>query len=749
MKTKYPMLLPSMLLLCLPAVWMLAAAADVPPAHRPGCQSRCGDVDIPYPFGMSSQCAIHRGFNITCKLVDGAYRPFKGPFEVTKISVPDAKAWMMLNISWQCYDPKEGRMKWWLLHENFTYTPFRFSPEDNKIFVIGCNTLAYMRGVSYDIGCWSTCFGEEPKNGSCSGAGCCEADIPKNLGYFEAYFNKKYNSTQIWNRSRCSYLVVMEKAAFNYSTTYVASTTFWDENKGRVPAVMNWEVGLHACKNAKNLSSYACISDNSECVDSTDGRGYRCSCKDGYEGNPYVKDGCTDINECLQKTTNRCADTGGICRNTVGNYTCYCPPGKQKMQGICVIPPPPAPVEDRPAIASWVIYVVGASVGAVVLVITVTCAYLIKERRKLQHIKQRYFQQHGGLLLFEEIKSQQGVAFRIFSEAELQEATDRFNEKRVLGHGGHGIVYRGLLKDNVEVAVKKCTSIDAQHKKEFGKEMLILSQINHKNIVKLLGCCLEVEVPMLVYEFIPNGTLFYLIHGNHGRHISLATRMQIAHQSAEALSYLHSSASPPILHGDVKSSNILLDCDYTVKVSDFGASILAPTDESQFVTLVQGTCGYLDPEYMQTCQLTDKSDVYSFGVVLLELLTRKKPLNLEGPEDEKSLSMRFISLMKEDKLEEILDDQIKDNENMEILEEVAELAKQCLEMCGVNRPSMMEVAERLDRLRKLMQHPWAQQDDSEEMECLLGESSTASSEVVNTGNLSIERRVAKSLELGR
>jgi len=392
---------------------------------------------------------------------------------------------------------------------------------------------------------------------------------------------------------------------------------------------------------------------------------------------------------------------------------------------------------------------VGASVGLVVLIVIITGAFWIQQRRKLQHIKQRYFQQHGGMLLFEEIKSQQGsIVFEIFSEAALQEATDRFNEQRVLGHGAHGTVYKGLLKGNVEVAVKRCMSIDEQHKKEFGKEMLILSQINHRNIVKLLGCCLEVQVPMLVYEFIPNGTLFQLIHGNSDRQISLATRVQIAHQSAEALAYLHSWASPPIIHGDVKSSNILIDYDYTAKVSDFGASILAPTDESQFVTLVQGTCGYLDPEYMQTCHLTDKSDVYSFGVVLLELLTRKKPFNLDGREEEKSLAMRFISVAKEGKLEDILDDQLKNNENMGFLDEIADLAKQCLEISGANRPTMREVSERLDRLWKVMQHPWAQQNP-EEMESLLGESCVTSSEIVITGNLSIEKKSARSLASGR
>jgi len=497
-----------------------------------------------------------------------------------------------------------------------------------------------------------------------------------------------------------------------------------------------------------NHSSYACLSNNSHCVGSTNGRGSRCKCADGYEGNPYVKGGCIDINECNNRT-DPCAAIGGVCQNTQGKFTCLCPPGKHETNGVSVAIPPPLPPSTTTSVP-WVIPVVGASVGSLVLVITITCVYLIQERKKLQDIKQRYFQQHGGIQL-EKIKSQQGIAFKVFSEAELQEATDKFNEKRVLGHGGHGTVYKGLLTGNIEVAVKRCMSIDERHRKEFGKEMLILSQINHKNIVKLFGCCLEVEVPMLVYEFIPNGTLFRLIHENHGRQISLATRMQIAHQSAEALAYLHSWASPPILHGDVKSSNILIDCDYTPKVSDFGASILAPTDESQFVTVVQGTCGYLDPEYMQTCQLTDKSDVYSFGVVLLELLTRKKPFNfnLDGPEHEKSLVLRFIYVTKEGKLEDILDDQIMNDESMEVVEEVAELAKQCLEMCGENRPSMREVSERLDRLTKSMQHQWAQQNP-EEIESLLGESSMASSEViVNTGNLSIEKEAARGLQWGR
>jgi serine/threonine protein kinase len=237
------------------------------------------------------------------------------------------------------------------------------------------------------------------------------------------------------------------------------------------------------------------------------------------------------------------------------------------------------------------------------LVIAVTCLYLIRERRMLASIKEKYFRQHGGLLLLEQISSGQGTSFTIFTEAELMEVTDQFDDKNVLGRGGHGTVYKGTLKNGTAVAIKRCISMtDEHHRKEFGKEMIILSQVNHKNIVKLLGCCLEVEVPILVYEFIPNGTLSQFIHGINGggrssTSIPFSTRLRIAHESAMALDCLHSCASPPILHGDVKSSNILLDGNYSAKVSDFGASIVAPTDESQFVTLVQGTCGYLDPEY--------------------------------------------------------------------------------------------------------------------------------------------------------
>ncbi|KAJ4791804.1 Wall-associated kinase family protein [Rhynchospora pubera] len=420
---------------------------------------------------------------------------------------------------------------------------------------------------------------------------------------------------------------------------------------------------------------------------------------------PYLQEGCQDIDECANQ--NQCTKPGR-CHNLPGDYRCVCPFGwriKHTNKRECLLNLP---------------LVTGTCAGIIVLSFLGLGTYAIHEKRKASKVEEKYFNEHGGWILLEKIQSDQGFGFTIFTKQQVELATNNFDSANIVGRGGQGTVYKGNLRDQI-VAIKKCKIVDESKKKEFGKEMIILSQINHKNIVKLIGCCLEVEVPMLIYEFIPNGTLHHHIHGkNQEAHISLSTRLKIAHESAEALAYLHFSASPPIFHGDVKSANILLDQNYIAKVSDFGASILAPTDEAQFVTFVQGTCGYLDLEYMQTCQLTDKSDVYSFGMVLLEILTSKPVIAFGAPEEERCLSSRFFSAMKLKKLHELLDDQIRRNEDMELVQEVALLAKACLNMKGEERPTMKEVADELDRIRRIKQHPWIQECNHDETENLLG-----------------------------
>lgn len=345
----------------------------------------------------------------------------------------------------------------------------------------------------------------------------------------------------------------------------------------------------------------------------------------------------------------------------------------------------------------------------------------LREKR-LAALKQKFFRQNGGLLLQQRIALYKGAAdtTKIFTTEELARATNNYSDSRILGRGGYGIVYKGILPDNRIVAIKKSMILDESQIEQFINEVVILSQVVHRNVVKILGCCLETEVPLLVYEYISNGTLFnHLHHPRCASALSWDARLRIGAETAGALAYLHSAAVTSIVHRDVKSANILLDQNYTAKVSDFGASRLVPLDQAHYTTMVQGTRGYLDPEYFQTGLLTDKSDVYSFGVVLIELLTGKQPYSSRRSEEERTLANYFILAMQRNKLFEILEPRIADEGNRMQLEEIATLAVRCLSLTGEQRPTMREVAEELERARGFQRHPWAQEETDEEMEELL------------------------------
>ncbi|XP_078151190.1 wall-associated receptor kinase 3-like [Carex rostrata] len=697
----------------------------------PGCPESCGGIPIPYPFGIGRNCSLSQEFNVTCRL-SHYYNTTIIPvlsdineldFGILNISLSLGQARVSSpTASRQCYNRTEKNEHWWTYLMNNGDTSFRINSEKNKFTVIGCNTLAYLRlddTTNYSVGCLSSCDSLDTLNkyGSCSGIGCCQTAIPKETNSFYIHFDDRYNNSDVYDFNPCSYATVVEETEFKFRTTYVTTKVLGNFTSSGYyiaktwPMVLDWAIRNTTCDTAlKNKFTYACRSDHSICL-TISGRGYLCNCSNGYEGNPYLDGGCQDINECVNP--NACSKPGK-CHNFEGAYRCSCPIGwrsnhKKSGPGECDLN---------------VALVTGTAAGIAALLFLGVAIYVLLERRKLSKVKEIYFQQHGGWILLEKIKLNQGFGFTIFTKQQVEQATNNFASANILGYGGHGTVYRGTLKDQT-VAIKKCKIVDERKKKEFGKEMLIVSQINHKNIVKILGCCLEVEIPMLVYEFIPNGTLYhYINYKKQGSHISLETRLRIAHESAEALSYLHTLASPPIIHGDVKSANILLDQNYTAKLSDFGASILVPTDEAQFVTLVQGTHGYLDPEYMQSGQLTDKSDVYSFGVVLLEILTSKPVIDFNAPEEKRNLSSRFLSSMEENKMQELLDDEIKnEDDHMQLIKAVAELAKECLSMKREDRPMMKDVAEELLRVSKLKQHPWGQEYNPEETETLLSERS--------------------------
>ncbi|KAL5718330.1 hypothetical protein ACHQM5_011242 [Ranunculus cassubicifolius] len=317
-------------------------------------------------------------------------------------------------------------------------------------------------------------------------------------------------------------------------------------------------------------------------------------------------------------------------------------------------------------------------------------------------LKRKFFIRNGGLLLKKELASgDYGIKkVKIFCQEELKKATDNFSSRRILGRGGFGTVYKGMLHDGRIVAIKKSIHVDKNQTEQFINELVILSQINHKNVVRLFGCCLETAVPLLVYEYISNGTLSDHLHGlDHKSPLAWQTRLQISVEISAALAYLHSSTSIPIYHRDIKSSNILLDGNFKAKVSDFGLSRTVPFEKSHLTTAIQGTFGYLDPEYFHSGQFTEKSDVYGFGIILVELLTGRKPLFFSDSGN-KNLSMHFISSMKDNCLFQVLDSVVQDEASQEEILALAKLAKKCIKPVGKKRPTMKEVTTELERLRR-------------------------------------------------
>ncbi|KAL8162691.1 hypothetical protein V2J09_014180 [Rumex salicifolius] len=367
------------------------------------------------------------------------------------------------------------------------------------------------------------------------------------------------------------------------------------------------------------------------------------------------------------------------CLNKEGGYDCQCPNG-HLGNGICI------------------------GVGSMIVFVILFGMYKLIKRRKETKKREHNFKTNGGLLLQQELSANNGAISRtkIFSRMELEKATDNFNNNRILGRGGQGTVYKGMLTDGTIVAVKKSKKVGENQLAQFINEVVILSHINHRNIVKLHGCCLETDVPLLVYEFVPNGTLYQHIHHPvEDFQMTWKVRFQIALECARAVVYLHSSCSSPIYHRDIKSSNILLDGKYKAKISDFGCSRSISIDKTHVTTCVQGTFGYLDPEFFRSSHFNDKSDVYSFGVVLLELITSKKPVFTNISSEPRGLATDFVQLMENSphQLHGILDTQVLQHCSKEEIEALTKLIEQCLCLYGKQRPTMREVALTLEMIK--------------------------------------------------
>ncbi|XP_050219940.1 wall-associated receptor kinase 2-like [Mercurialis annua] len=672
---------------------VLALSLTVMACSLQDCPTKCGDVEVPYPFGVSDTsaavvypaCARSDYFMLSCNSTEYPPRLYYGKLHVLNISLEEGTFTIATYPSLKCYNESAQTD-----HVNYKMQlgngPFRLSDTRNKLTAIGCDTTAFMSdaGVTYGSGCISYCTESKKLENYCTGIGCCQTSMPRSLKNITIAISSLSNHSRVFQFNPCGFAFIADEK-FNVSKLKLDDRPkpYFSKKHPISKAVIEWVASEETCEDARlNATFYAC-GNNTDCVYSENGKGYRCLCMQGYAGNPYDRlQGCQDIDECKEPMNYRCH---GTCKNKAGNYTCQCPLG---MHG-----------DGKISCQGFHISTISAICGAFMFVVIISLLTVIIWRKR---IKEKNFLKNGGMLL----KHQR---VRLFSEKELQNATKDYDRSQFLGEGGFGCVYKGNLADGTQLAVKKPKDIDkTQINEEFEKEIGIVSQVNHVNVVKILGLCLETKHPLLVYEFISNGSLYQHIHQRRSHILSSwKSRLRIAAEIALALDYLHSLANPPIIHGDVKSANILLDENYTAKVSDFGASVLISPGETVMATKIQGTLGYLDPEYLMTGILTEKSDVYSFGVVLVELLTGEKPNSTARSGVKNNIIQYFLSSLEQNNIPEILCLVVTEDE-IEDIKLFAELAKCCLSRRGAKRPSMKQVADELSRLRQSNENLWAQ-----------------------------------------
>ncbi|KAL2467421.1 Wall-associated receptor kinase-like 2 [Abeliophyllum distichum] len=601
-----------------------------------GCQEKCGEVEIPYPFGINKGCYLDGQFEIICNQSTATLVDFK--MKMDHISIPHhhvrVSNFPVLNMTFNRSSEESLR-----IHPTpeYNFRRFSLSHTRNKFVVVGCDLYAYVvheKSKEFITGCGSLCSRTDIVNStsSCSGFGCCQSTLPKDFSTFTLWVNRINTLKESWPSDPCGF--------FFFADTNVPIDRQHDfsscNQRYFVPVVFNWTVGNTSCSDAKKTNHEYHCGPNSNCYDNDGGLGYRCICNPGYQGNPYLPKGCQDIDECIDSKSNDCHEKG-LCVNIPGSY--YCQRSRDHR------------------LALFIPLGVGLAVGLLILAAISLWLYRKIKKMNERKVKQKLFKRNGGLLFQQQISSSTGNVLpqtKLFAIEELEKATDKFNKSRIIGKGGLGTVYKGMLSDGSIVAVKRSNVIDESQVGQFINEVFILSHINHRHIVKLLGCCLEAEVPLLVYEYVLNGTLSHHLHDEPNiSTISWENRVRIAAEIAEALAYLHSFASTAIFHRDIKSTNILLDENYRAVVSDFGLSRSVSIDKTHLTTMVGGTFGYLDPEYFQSGQLNDKSDVYAFGVVLAELLTGQKAIS--SKKSNEGLALRFRLALKENHLFGILE----------------------------------------------------------------------------------------------
>ncbi|KAM3714956.1 hypothetical protein ACJW31_01G372100 [Castanea mollissima] len=348
--------------------------------------------------------------------------------------------------------------------------------------------------------------------------------------------------------------------------------------------------------------------------------------------------------------------------------------------------------------------IIGAAIGGTVLLLLLLLAgfYAFHQKRRAE----RASDQLHPFARWDPNNGSGGVpqlkGARCFSFEELKKHTNKFSEENSIGSGGYGKVYLGTLPTGQLIAIKRAQKESMQGGLEFKTEIELLSRVHHKNLVSLVGFCFDQGEQMLVYEYVPNGSLKDNLSGKSGFRLDWMRRLKIALGAARGLAYLHELANPPIIHRDIKSTNILLDEHLNAKVSDFGLSKpMGEGEKGHVSTQVKGTMGYMDPEYYMTQQLTEKSDIYSFGVVMLELITARMPIE-RGKYIVRVVQTAIDRTKDLYNLQEILDPIISLQTSLKGLEKFVDLAMRCVEELGGNRPTMGDVVKEIENVMHMV-----------------------------------------------
>ncbi|XP_022994412.1 putative serine/threonine-protein kinase [Cucurbita maxima] len=289
-----------------------------------------------------------------------------------------------------------------------------------------------------------------------------------------------------------------------------------------------------------------------------------------------------------------------------------------------------------------------------------------------------------------------------FSFNELRSATEDFHSNNRIGRGGFGVVYKGVLRRGVQVAIKKLAIESKQGAREFLTEIKTISNVRHPNLVELIGCCSQNANRILVYEYLENNSLDHALldHKNTGVVLDWGKRSSICIGTARGLQFLHEEVVPHIVHRDIKASNILLDKDFNPKIGDFGLAKLFPDDITHISTRIAGTTGYLAPEYALGGQLTPKADVYSFGILILETVSGRRSSTVFGGGIPILLLEQVWELYKQGKLLEIVDSRLGDYPQEEVLRYM-KVALFCTQGAASRRPVMSQVVDMLTKKIKL------------------------------------------------